>query len=92
MTPKKKQQENSVIRRTRKGTHKYNNRSKVNLVTTFNNTTQIFKKNMTGTSTKNIGSYYISKIDPKKDTITVESVARHINNGTTGKILGYRYI
>ena len=47
---------------------------------------------MTGTSTKNIGSYYISKIDPKKDTITVESVARHINNGTTGKILGYRYI
>ena len=56
----------SVIIRSRKGTHKYNTRSKVNHVITFKNTPQIFKKDMTDTSTTHIGSYYISKTEPKK--------------------------
>ena len=43
-------------------------------------------------STTHIDSDYIAKIDPKKDTITVEPVAHHINCETTGKILGYRYL
>ena len=60
-----KQQENSDIRRTRKSTHKYNTRSKVNHVTTFNNTPQMFKKNITYIATTHIGLYYISKTDPK---------------------------
>ena len=52
----KKQQEESVLRRARTGTHKYNTRSKLNHVTTFNNTPQMFKKDMTDTSTTHIGS------------------------------------
>ena len=39
VTPEEKQQENSVIRRARKGTHRYITRSKVHHVTTFKNTT-----------------------------------------------------
>ena len=77
VTPDKKQQEKSFIRRSRKGTHKYNTRSEVNHVTTFKDTPQMFKNNMTDTSTTHIGSYYISKIDPQKYTITVEPVAEH---------------
>ena len=37
-----------------------------------------------------IGSDYISHTDPKKYTITVETLAHHIHCETTGKILGYR--
>ena len=31
---------------------------------------------------------YLAHKDPKKDTITVEPIANHINCETTGKILG----
>ena len=55
-TLEKKKQDNSVIRMARKGTHKYNIRFRVNHVTTFKNTPQMFKNNMTDTSTTHIGS------------------------------------
>ena len=84
MILERKQQENSDIRRARKGTHKYNTRSKVNHVTTFKNTPQMFKKNIIDTSTTHIGSDYIYIIEPKRDTITVEPVAHHITCETTG--------
>ena len=74
----------------RKGTYKYNSRSKVNHVTTFKNTSQIFKTYMTDTSTTHIGLDYIAKTDPQKDKITVEPVAHQNTCETTGKILGYR--
>ena len=51
-----KKQEKSVIRRARKFTHKYNTRSRVNHMTTLNNTPQMFKQDMTETSTTHIGS------------------------------------
>ena len=54
VTLENKQQENSDIRRSRKGTHKYNTRSKLNQVATFNNTPQTFKMDMTDTSTTHI--------------------------------------
>ena len=90
VTPKGKQQGESDTRRARKGTHKYNTRSRVNHGTTFKNTPQMFKKYMTETSTTHIGSDYIAHTYPKKYTITVEPVAHHINCETTGRILGYR--
>ena len=77
----------SDTRRARKVKHKYNTRSKVNHVKIFKNTPQILKKDMTDTSTTQIGSDYISNINPKKDTITVEPVAHHIACETTRKIL-----
>ena len=64
-TPEKKQKEMGVIRRERKGTHKYSTRSKVNHVTTFKNTPQMFKNDMTDKSTTHVGSYYIYKTYPK---------------------------
>ena len=64
--PEVKKTGNSEIRRARKGTHKYNTRSKVNHVIIFKKTPQMFKKDMTDTSTTYIGSDYISKTDPKK--------------------------
>ena len=85
VVPEKKQQINKDIIRAIKGTHKYNTRSKVNHVTTFKNAPQMFKRGMTDTSTTHIVSYYISKTTPKKDTITVEPLAHHINCETTGK-------
>ena len=89
VNPEKKK-ENSVIRKARKGTHKYNTRYKVNHVTTFKNTPQMFKNDMADTSTTHIGSDYITKTDPKKDTIIVEPVEHQIARETTGNILGYR--
>ena len=80
----------SDVRRSIKGTYMYNTRSKVNYVTTFNNTPQMFKNDMTDTSTTHIGSDYIAHTGPKKDTITLEPVAHHITCETNGKILGYR--
>ena len=56
----------------------YNTRSKVNHVTAFKNTPQMFKKYMTDTSKTHIVSDYIDHTYPK--------------NITTGKILGYRYL
>ena len=82
---KGKQQGKIHIRRARKGTHKYNTRSRVNHVTTFKNTPQIFKKDMKDTSTTHIGSDYIVHADPEKDTITVEPVSHHITCKITGK-------
>ena len=38
----------------------------------------MFKKDMIDTSTRHIGSDYIAKADPKKDTITVEAVEHYI--------------
>ena len=55
-TPEKKQQGKSHIIRTRKYTHNYNTRSRVNHVTTFKNTPQMFKNDLTDTSTTHIGS------------------------------------
>ena len=69
----------------RKGTQKYNTRSRLNHATTSKNTPQMFKKDVIDTSTTHIGSDYISKIEPKKDTITVEPVAHQITCETTGK-------
>ena len=85
MTPEKKQQENSVIRRERNGTHTYNTRSKVNHVTKFKNITQMFKKDMTEKSTTHICPNYISKTKTKKYAGTVELVAHHITCETTRK-------
>ena len=45
---------------------------------------------MTDTSTTHIGSNYISKTDPKNDTIIMEPVSHQNTCETTGKILGYR--
>ena len=87
--PEIKQGKND-IRRERKGTQKYNTRSKVNHVTTFKNTLQILKKDMADTSTTHIVSDYISKTYPQKYTITAEPVSHHITCETTGKIQGYR--
>ena len=61
-------------------------------MTTFKNTPQIFQKDKTDTSTRHIGSDYISKTYPKKDTVTVEPVAHHITCETTGKIQEYKDI
>ena len=82
----------SHIKRTRKGTHKYNTKSRLNHVTTFKNTPQMFKNYMTDTSITHTGSDCIDHIDPPKYTITVEPTAHHITYETTGKILGYRYL
>ena len=89
VTQENRQQENSVIIRARKGTQKYNTRSRVNHVTTFKNTPQMFKKGMKDTSTTHIGSDYIAHTNPKIYTITVEPVEHHITFETTGKILGH---
>ena len=83
--PIEKQQEKRVARRAIKGTHKYNTRSKVKHVTTFQNTPQMFKNDMTDTSTTHIGSDCIVRTDSKKDTITVEPISHHITCETTGK-------
>ena len=52
----------SDIRMARKGTHKYNTRSRVNHVTTFKNTPKTFKMDTTGTSKTYIGTDYIAQI------------------------------
>ena len=79
--------EKSYIGKAIKGTHKYNTRSRVNHVTTFKNTPQMFRKDIIDTSTTHIGSEYIAHTYPKKDTITVEPVGHHITCETTGEIL-----
>ena len=74
----------------RKGTHKYNKRSRVNHAKKFKNTPKMFKMNTADTSTIHIYTDYISHTYPPKNTITVEPLAKKINCETTGKILGYR--
>ena len=75
------------------GKHKYNTRSStkiINHVTTFKNTPNMLKMDTTDKLKTRIGSDYIARIYSKKDTITVEPLANHINCETTGEILGYR--
>ena len=60
-------QEKSDIITTRTVTHKYNTRSstkRVNYVTTFNNTSNMFKIDTTDTLKTHIGTDYISQADP----------------------------
>ena len=59
-------------------------------MTAFKKTTQMFKKDIIDTSITHIGSDYIYKTEPKRDTIKVEPVAHHITCETTWKILGYK--
>ena len=71
---------------TRTGTHKYNTRSstkRVKHVTTFKNTPNVFKMDAIDTFKTHIGTDYIARIDPKRDTITVEPLANNINCETT---------
>ena len=65
MILEKKPKEKSDIRRSRKGTHNYNNRSKVNHVTPFKNKPLMFKRETKDTSTAHIGSDYIDHTEPK---------------------------
>ena len=77
----------------RTSTHKYNTRSstkRVNHVTIFKTAPNMFKMDTEEKITTHIGTYYLARIDPKKDTITVEPLENHINCKTTGKILGHR--
>ena len=83
--PEVEKQRESDIRMAIKGTHKYNTRSIFNHVTTFMNTSKMFKMDMTDTSKTHIGSDYIDHTDPQKYTITVEPLAKHIKYETTGK-------
>ena len=79
-----KQEKNHTIK-ARIGTHNYNNRSRENHVTTFNNKHQMFKKDMRHTSTTLIGSEYIAHTNPQRYTIPVEPVEHHINFETNEK-------
>ena len=76
----------------RKITYKYNTRSTVNHVTTFNNTPKMFKMDTKDTSKTHIGFDYIDHKDTKKDTITMEPLENYINCETNGKTLGYRHL
>ena len=74
-------------------THKYNTRSitkRVNHVKTFKTAPNMFKMYAAEKMAPHIGTYYLAHIDSKKDTITVEPLANHINCKTTETILGYR--
>ena len=73
-----KQQGKSDIIRVRTVTHNYNTRSRVNHVTTFNNTPQLLKNDMTNRSTTHVVLDYIAHTYTKKDTIKVEPVAHHL--------------
>ena len=84
--PEEKKQGKIDTIRARRGTHKYNNRSRVKHVKKFNNSPKIY---VTDTAKVHIGSYYIDHTDSKKYTITVEPLSHHINCKTTGKIIGY---
>ena len=77
----------------RNGPHKYNTRSRtkrVNYETTFKTAPNMFKTDAAEKITTHKGTDYLARIDPKKDTITVEPIATHINWETTGNIFGYR--
>ena len=83
----------SDIRMARTGTHKYNTRSstnRINHVTTFKNTPKIFIMDKMYISKTHIGTHNLAFTCTPKDTITVDSLANHINCENTRKILGYR--
>ena len=70
----------SDIRMARTDTHRYNTRSstkRVNHVTTFKNTPNMYKMNTIDTLRTYIGTYYIARTDPKKYTTTVEPLSKH---------------
>ena len=69
----------SDIRMARKGTHKYNTRSRVNHVTTFNHIPKMFKMYTTDTSKTHIGLDNIDHTDLPKLTIKVEPLSNRIN-------------
>ena len=78
----------SDIRTEINGPHNYNTRSRnkrVNHVTTFKTAPNMFKMDVTDRKTTHIGTYYLARIDPKKDTITMQPIAIYINCKTTGK-------
>ena len=50
----------------------------------------MFKIDMAEKLTTHIVTDYLSHIDPKKVTITMEPLVNYINCNDTGKILGYR--
>ena len=79
----------------RNGPYKYNTRSstkRVNHVITFKSTPNMFKTDAEEKITTHKVTYYLTQIDPQKYIIAVETIANHINCGTTGKILGHRYL
>ena len=72
----------------RNGPHKYNTRSstkRVSHMTTFKTTPNMFKMDAAEKITAHKDTDYLSHIDRKKYTITVEPIANHFNNKTTGK-------
>ena len=69
--------------------HNYNTNSitkRVNHVTTFKNAPNVFKIDRVEKITTHICTDYLVFTDPKKDTITVEPLANHINCKTAGNI------
>ena len=45
----------------------------------------MFKTETAGEISTHKGTYYLAKTDAKRDTITVEPIANHINSKITGK-------
>ena len=89
--PEVEKPQKSDIRLKVTSTYKYKTSSstkRVNHVTTFKNAPNIFKMEAIEKIKTHIGTDYLARIDPKKDTIAVEPIAKHINCETTGKILG----
>ena len=69
-------------------THNYKTRSitkGVNRVTTFKNAPNMFKMDAAEKIRTRLGTDYLSCIDLKKDTITVEPISNHIKCKTTEK-------
>ena len=81
------------MRTEKNGPHNYNTKSSTkiaNHVKTFKTAPNMLKTNAEEIITTHKGTDYLTRIDPKIYTITVEQIANHINCETTGKILGYR--
>ena len=81
----------SDISMERNGPHKYNTRSSTNRVShvkTFKTAPNMIKTDAAEKITTHKGTDYLTHIDHKIYTITVEQIANHINCETTGKILG----
>ena len=69
-------------------THHFNTRSitkRVNHVTTFKNTSNMFKMDAEETLKTYIVTDYIVHTKPKNDTIKMEAIANHMNCETNGK-------
>ena len=93
LIPEMEKLEKRDIGMARTGTHKYNTRSstkRVNHMTTFKNTPNMFKMDTVDTLKTNIGTDYIGSTDPPKCTIIEKPLENHINCETTGKLIWYR--